>query len=388
MDGERIALEEVLRHLRPARARIDLDRLAANYGALQRLVPLPVMPVVKADAYGHGAVPVARRLLAAGAPLLAVAYVEEAVALREEGFSVPIVVLAAFGPGQERMIRKHDLTPVVSTPRTLEAVLGPAREGRRPLSVHLKVDTGMSRLGFPAAGLRQAAGKLLETGGVELEGLMTHLASADESAEATNRQLDAFDAARASLEGDGIRPPLVHAANSAGLSFLRPGHTLARPGLLLYGLRPRPQSPDVDVRPVMSVSARIVLVRDVPAGTAVSYGGRFVTRRPSRLGTLPIGYADGVPRTAAMSTQGGFGVRGRAAPVAGAVCMDYTMVDLTDRPEVNEDDEAVYFGDAPTAWDVADRAGTHAWQVLTSVGPRVPRVYLESGRLTGVETRY
>src|SRR5687767_2200145 len=141
MDGERSALDEVLRHLRPARARIDLDRLADNYAALQRLVPVPAMPVVKADAYGHGALPVARRLLAAGAPMLAVAYVEEAVALREEGISVPIVVLAAFGPGQERVLRKHYLTPVVSTPRTLDAVLSPAREGRRPLSVHLKVDT-------------------------------------------------------------------------------------------------------------------------------------------------------------------------------------------------------------------------------------------------------
>src|SRR4051794_25637619 len=134
--------------LRPARARIDLDRLAANHRALKALVPAPVMPVVKADAYGHGAEAVARRLVTDGAPMLAVAYVEEAVALRDARISVPIVVLAAFGPGQERVVRQHHLTPVISTPRTLEAILGPAREGRRPLAVHLKVDTGMSRLGF------------------------------------------------------------------------------------------------------------------------------------------------------------------------------------------------------------------------------------------------
>src|SRR3954466_6367466 len=146
MDGERVAMDEVLRHLRPARARIDLDRLAANYRALQGLVPVPVMAVVKADAYGPAPAVVARRLVAAGAPTLAVAYVEEAVALRESGLQVPIVVLAAFGPGQERVVRHHQLTPVVSTPRTLEAVLGPSREGRRPLAVHLKIDTGMSRL--------------------------------------------------------------------------------------------------------------------------------------------------------------------------------------------------------------------------------------------------
>src|SRR5258705_5352755 len=194
------SFDETLRHLRPARARIDLDRLAANYGALQKLVPVPVMPVVKADAYGHGALPVARRLLAAGAPLLAVAYVEEAIALREEGLSVPIVVLAPFGPGQERLLRKHDLTPVVSTPRTLEGVLAPSREGRRPLKVHLKLDTGMSRLGFDSDGLLAAAQRLMAADGVEVEGVMTHLASADEDEGVTRRQLDRFDDALAALQ--------------------------------------------------------------------------------------------------------------------------------------------------------------------------------------------
>ncbi len=336
MDGERIALEETLRHLRPARARIDLDRLAANYGALQRLVPLPVMPVVKADAYGHGAVPVARRLLAAGAPLLAVAYVEEAMALREEGFSVPIVVLAAFGPGQERMIRKHDLTPVVSTPRTLEAVLAPAREGRRPLSVHLKVDTGMSRLGFTTAAFVEAAQRLTEAKGLELEGVMTHLANADEDREATARQLDRFDDAVAALHQRGIRPKYVHACK----------------------------------------------------GTRVSYGGRWVAPRPSRIGTVPIGYADGVPRTNAMRDDGQLVVRGRRVPVRGTVCMDLTMVDLTDRPEVAEGDEAVVVGDQPGAWEVADWAGTNAWEVVTRIGPRVPRVYAEKGRVIAVQSPF
>lgn len=378
----------MLSGLRPVWARVDLDRLAANYRAVAAFAGRALLPVLKADAYGHGAAATALRLVAEGASRLAVAFVEEGVALREAGIRVPIVVLGIVTPEQLPLARRRELTPVISTPAMLSAVLDAPPDGARPWPVHLKVDTGMTRLGFPTGGLREAAGRLLETGHLELEGLMTHLASADESVEATGRQLDAFDAARARLEADGIRPPLVHAANSAGLSYLRPGHTLARPGLFLYGLRPRPQSADLPVEPVMTVSARIVLVRDVPAGVGVSYGGRFVTRRPSRLGTLPIGYADGVPRTAGMSTQGGFGVRGHLAPVAGSVCMDYTMVDLTDRPEVGEGDEAVWFGDAPTAWDVAERAGTHAWQVLTSVGPRVPRVYLESGRVSGVDSRY
>ena len=388
MDRQQTALDEVLHHLRPARARIDLDRLAANYGALQKLVPVPVMPVVKADAYGHGALPVARRLLAAGAPLLAVAYVEEAVALREEGISVPIVVLAAFGPGQERVLRKHDLTPVVSTPRTLQGVLAPSREGRRPLKVHLKLDTGMSRLGFDADGFLAAAQRLMDADGVEVEGVMTHLASADEDRDATARQLDRFDDAVAALQTRGLRPRYVHACNSAGLAQLRETHTLVRPGLLLYGLRPRPLSPEVDVRPVMTVSADIALVKEIASGTPVSYGGHWIARRPSRIGTVPIGYADGVPRTTGMRHEGALTVRGRRVPVRGTVCMALVMVDLTERPEATEGDEAVLVGDDPDAWQVAEWAGTNAWEVVTRIGPRVPRVYLEGGRVTAVQSPF
>jgi alanine racemase len=388
MDGERTALEETLRHLRPARARIDLDRLAANYGALAKLVPVPVMPVVKADAYGHGALPVARRLLAAGAPMLAVAYVEEAIALREEGVSGPVVVLAAFGPGQARLLRKHDLTPVVSTPRTLQGVLEPFREGRRPLKVHLKIDTGMSRLGFTRDGFVEAAQRLTDADGVELEGVMTHLASADEDRDVTERQLDRFDDAVAELAKRGIRPRYIHACNSAGLAQCRDTHTLVRPGLLLYGLRPQPLSPEVDVRPVMTVSADIALVKTVPEGTPVSYGGRWVAPRPSRIGTVPIGYADGVPRTTGMRDQGQLVVKGQRVPVRGTVCMDLVMVDLTDRPEVAEGDEAILVGDDPHAWQVAEWAGTNAWEVVTRIGPRVPRLYVEGGRVVGVQSPF
>jgi alanine racemase len=388
MASERPSAEDVLRILRPVRARIDLDRLAANYHALERLVPVPAMPVVKAEAYGHGAASVARRLVAEGAPMLAVAYVEEAVALRETGISLPIVVLAAFGPGQDRVLRRHHLTPVVSTPRTLEAVLSPAREGRRALTVHLKVDTGMSRLGFAKDGFLEAAQRLSDARDIALEGVMTHLASADEDRDATSRQLDRFDDAVAALHQRGIRPRYVHACNSAGLALFRKTHTLVRPGLLLYGIRPRPLSPDVDVRPVMTVSADIALVKEIPAGTPVSYGGRWVAPRPSRIGTIPIGYADGVPRTNGMRDHGAFLVRGGRVPVRGTVCMDLTMVDLTDRPEVEEGDEAVLVGDEPDAWQVSEWAGTNAWEVVTRIGPRVPRVYIESGRVTAVQSPF
>jgi alanine racemase len=380
--------ESLLAMLRPARVRLDLDRLAANYLAVAAAAGRAVMPVVKADAYGHGAARVSRHLVALGAPMLGVAYAEEGMVLRAAGVRAPILVLAGFAPGQVRTLIQHDLTPVVSTPSTLESALHAGKGASRRFAVHVKVDTGMTRLGFTPSAVGEAAARLAESGRVEVEGLMTHLAAADEDAEATRRQLDLFDEAVDDLAKRGIRPRWLHAANSAGLAFLRPTHTLVRPGLILYGVRPRPLSPAIDVKPVMSVSADIELVKEVAVGTPVSYGGRWVAPRRSRIGTVPFGYADGVPRTDGMRDGGELLVKNRRVPVAGTVCMDLTMVDLTDHPDAGEGDEAVLFGDDPTAWDVADRAGTNAWEVLTSVGSRMPRVYVEGGRVLGVESRF
>ena len=380
--------ESVLATLRPARARLDLDRLAANYLAVAAAAGRPVMPVVKADAYGHGAARVSRHLVALGAPMLGVAYAEEGMVLRAAGVRAPILVLAGFAPGQVRTLIQHDLTPVVSTPSTLESALQAGKEAGKRFAVHVKVDTGMTRLGFTPSAVGEAAARLAESGRVEVEGLMTHLAAADEDADVTRQQLDLFDEAAADLAKRGIRPRWVHAANSAGLAYLRPTHTLVRPGLILYGVRPRPLAPAIDVEPVMSVSADIELVKEVAVGTPVSYGGRWVAPRRSRIGTIPFGYADGVPRTDGMRDRGELLVKGRKVPVAGAVCMDLTMVDLTDHPDAGEGDEAVLFGDDPTAWDVADRAGTNAWEILTSVGSRMPRVYVDGGRVIGVESRF
>ena len=370
--------------LRAARARIDLDRLAANYAAICAVARLPVMPVVKADAYGHGAATVARALVEKGAPRLAVAYVEEAVALRQAGVNVPLVCLAGFAPGQAAVLAKYDLTPVVSTPQTLASLI--AHKGERPRA-HVKVDTGMGRLGFALDGVVEAALRLRDSG-IEVEGVMTHLASADEDATVTERQLDRFDEAVAKLAKQGMRPPLVHACNSGGLAFVRKTHTLVRPGLLVYGVKPRPLSPEIDVSPVMQVSADISLVKDVPVGARVSYGGRWVAQRPSRIATIPIGYEDGVPRTDRMRDEGAFSVGGRRVPVAGTVCMDLTMADVTDRRDVVDGSEAILFGDDPHAWDLAGWAGTTSWEILTSVGSRVPRVYVQGGRVVHVESRY
>jgi alanine racemase len=383
-----VSTPKALERLRPAWARVDLDRLAANYRAVADAAKVPLLPVVKAEAYGHGAARVALHLQALGASMLAVALVEEGVALRAAGVTVPILVLAGFGPGQAPALLDHGLTPVVSTAQHLEWALRAAHDGGRSLAVHAKVDTGMTRLGFAPAELGETVIRVVDSGHLVLEGVLTHLAAADEDPVATEEQLDRFDAAVSDLARRGVRPRYVHAAASAGLPYLRPSHNLVRPGLLLYGLRPRPRAPAVEVRPVMTLAARISLVRDVPAGTAVSYGGRWVAPRPSRIAVVPLGYADGVPRTRRMEEAGALSVAGRRAPVTGTVCMDSVMIDVTDHPQAKEGDEAVVFGDDPTAWDVADWAGTNAWQVLTAVGARVPRVYLEGRRVVDVEARY
>lgn len=364
--------------LRSARVTVDLGRLGENFRIVQAFAQRPVMPVLKADAYGHGAVRCARRLQELGASLFAVAYVEEGVVLRQGGVSAPVLVMAPFEDNQAAALLEFGLTPVVGTPATLERVLRmPQREGA-PVAAHVKVDTGMSRLGFAPADALQAA-RRLHAHGVVVEGAMTHLSSADEDQAFTAHQLDQFDVFVDELARAGVRPRFVHAANSAGLSHLRATHTLVRPGLLLYGLGPRPLGPRLDVRPVMTVSARVAYVKDVPQGTRVSYGGRWIAPRPSRIATIPLGYADGVPRTTAMRERGGFALAGGRAPVVGSVSMDMTMVDVTDLPAVREGDEAVLFGDAPGAWEVAEWAGTNAWQVLTGISERVPHQYVDGG---------
>ena len=374
--------------LRPEAARIDLGRLEANYRAVLSYAGRPLMPVVKADAYGHGAPQVALAFEALGVPLLAVAFSEEGAALRRAGVKVPILVMAGVSPEEAELAAAQALTPVVASERTLAGAAQMARLASGPgLAVHLKLDTGMSRLGFRPVDAAAVARRAVE-GGLAIDGLMTHLAEPDEDPAATAAQLDRFDAALADLAGHGLRPRWVHAANSAGLAQVRPTHTLARPGILLYGLRPRPLSPAIEVRPVMTLLGRVDALKSVAPGTAVSYGGRWVAARPSRIATVSVGYADGVPRTRAMSESGRFAIRGRRIPVVGTVCMDFTMLDVTDAPDVIEADEAVVFGDDPTAWELADWAGTNAWEILTSVGLRVPRVYVRDGREVAVLSRY
>lgn len=355
-----------------AEARVDLGRLVDNYRAVAAFAGRPVIAVVKTGAYGHGAARVARALETAGAAMLAVACVEEGSELRQAGSRASLLVLAGCAPGQERLFVEQELTPVVSGPLGLEGALLASRRGA--LRAHVEVDTGMARHGFAPDAAVAVTRRLVEAG-VVVEGVMTQLACADEDAHATERQLDRFDSVLADLARHGIRPSFAHAANSAGLAFLRPTHTAVRPGLLVYGVCPRPLTPWLGVRPVMSVAAPVVHLREIAAGTPVSYGGRWHAARPSRLAVIGFGYADGLPGTQAASARGFVVLRGQRAPIAGRVCMDCTIVDVTEIADVCEGDAAVVVGESPTAWDLGDWAGTNAWQVLTAIGPRVSRVY-------------
>jgi len=367
----------------PATAWIDLDRIRDNYRALRTYAGARmVIPVLKANAYGHGAVAVARALEPLDVDMFAVAYVDEAVALRQAGIMAPLLVLAGFAPSEMDDIVRFHLTPVISTPEQVLALQELPKDDARPgLPVHVKVDTGMSRLGFSLREIEPVIHRLEDAEGIRIDGLMTHLAAADEDPAKTARQLDAFDEAIIRIQTLGVRPRWIHAANSAGMMSPRDSHTAVRPGLLVFGLAPRPLGPRVEVRPALELRARVAMVKTVAAGTPVSYGGRFVTGRESRIATINAGYADGVPRTDAMRETGVLRRENTPLKVAGAVCMDLTMLDATDAPDLSVGDEVTVFGDSPTAWDLAGWAGTNAWQVLTGVGARAARRYKLGGEI-------
>ncbi len=367
--------------MRPVWAEVSLPRLRENFQAICELVgpQVRVMAVVKADAYGHGAREVARALAAEGAAWFGVTAADEAAALRDAGIAQPIALLSGFWPGEEETLRAGRLTPVVFSREQVERLenFGRARSVKMPF--HLKVDTGMRRLGIGADEVAPFAAALRGCRHAEIEGLCTHLASADDSLEQTRWQLEIFAGALRCLRQQGFHPPLVHLANSAAMARLPESRgTLVRPGLALYGYQ-LCETP-LRVSPALSLKARVVSVRQAPAGAAVGYGASYVTPAPARIATVCAGYADGVNR--ALSNRGRAIVRGRFTPVVGRVNMDFTLLDVTAAPEVDTGDEVVLIGrqgDAEvTAAEHAGLAGTIPYEILCNIGPRVPRVYVDT----------
>lgn len=362
--------------IRPSRAEVDVAAFAHNLREVRRAAGSSrVYGVVKADAYGHGLVPTARAFERAGIDGLCVALVEEGLVLRAEGIAVPILVLnGAYGRDHTRLLAAR-LTPVVYSLREVEAFARAA--SGRAVDVHLKVDTGMARLGVPVAALGAFLDALATEPAVRVQGVLTHLSSADTDDEITTRQLDRFDDALAAIRRRGHTPEVVHAANSAAAyRHPRARHTLVRVGIALYGVTPAPGLGS-GLHPAMRVRTEVLALREIPPGAGVGYGETFRASRPTRIATLPIGYGDGILRAA--SNRGVVLIRGRRCPVVGAVSMDLTTVDVTDVPDVTIGDEAVILGrdgdQEVTAHELASASGTIAYEVLTSFTGRLPRAY-------------
>jgi alanine racemase len=369
---------------RPTVAQVSLGALRNNLRQARELVgpAVAVLAVVKADAYGHGGVPAARAFVEAGAAGLGVSTVEEGIELRRADIRAPILVLGGSFPGEEAALVEHDLATTLWTVDGARALAAAARAQGRTVAVHVKVDTGMTRLGLDLAEVRPFAAALRDLPALEIAGLFSHFASADAvDTESAGAQITRFRQAIEALAAAGVRPKHVHIANSAAVLTTPGAHfTMVRPGIMLYGYAPAPHlASHAALEPAMRLRTQVVQARAVPAGTPVGYGATYVTTRPSTIAVLPIGYADGVHRLNSNRAQ--VLVRGRRVPVAGRVCMDHTMVDVTDLPGVSVGEPVVLVGtqDGATlsADEVASWCETISYEVLTAVGKRVPRVHVE-----------
>jgi alanine racemase len=389
-----VAAQRVAGWLRPAWVEVDLSAITANVVHIRAAVaPSAVCAIVKADGYGHGAVPVARAALDGGAAYLGVALAEEGHELRQAGIEVPVLVLSEPPAEAMGLVVEDNLTATIYTDDGLAALLEAAALARpsrgtgtwgRPVPVHLKVDTGMHRVGASPAAIVGLARRVASHPALALEGLFTHLAVADEPDDPfTGAQLDRFEGVVRALAAEDIYPSMLHAANSAGaLCHPRSRYQMVRPGMAVYGQAPAAAlqaAPLIaPLQPALSLKARVSYAKEVGAGESLSYGLQYRLSQRSVVATVPVGYADGVPRRLFM-VGGEVLVGGRRRPVAGAVTMDQILVDCGPGSEVTRGDEVVLLGrqgDAEISpWEWAERLGTIAYEVTCGLSPRLPRLY-------------
>ena len=376
---------ETLAGGRPTWAEINLDALTHNFHVIKNQVgnETKILAAVKANAYGHGAVECARRLESEGCDWFGVALPEEGVELRNAGIARPILCLGGFWEGQEATLLKYQLTPVVYRLGMIESLDRTAREAEEIADVHVKIDTGMGRLGIRADEVREFCDELRHFRNIRVDGLMTHLSAADDESkrEFTNHQLSRFDSAMTIFREDGFQPTYIHAANSAA-AFAIPNArgNLVRPGGTLYGFVRDVLPSNIEtprLLPVMSLHSRIMLLKTVPKGEYLGYGCTFQTQRDSTIATIPIGYDDGYRR--ALSNKARVLVRGKFAPVVGRVSMDLTLIDVTDVADVSLNDRVTLLGNDQdhliSAEDLAELAGTISYEITCGISNRVPRTY-------------
>jgi len=360
---------------RPTVVEVDLEAVRYN---VRRLKPpsAELMAVVKADAYGHGDVPVAKAALEAGATWLAVALVEEGVGLREAGIDAPILVLSELPPGAEEDALAHDLTPTVYTEGGIERLAKATAQGGLPVAVHVKLDTGMHRVGLWPPEAAPAFCRAAASAGLEVEGLWTHFASSESDEATTRLQLERLLAAAEAVRAEGLEPRLLHAANSAAtLKYPETHLDLVRPGAALYGLAAGPGLAE-GLLPAMTLRSEVTLAKRLTAGERLSYGHRYELERDAWVATVPVGYEDGYPRL--LSSRAEVLIGGRRHRVAGTVTMDQLLVDCGD-DEVAPGDEVVLLGaqgdERITAEELAELVGTIGYEIATAVSERVPREY-------------
>ena len=376
--------------LRPTWVEISLSKLRRNFQRIRDLAGArKVMAVIKADAYGHGAVPVSKCLAECGVDWFGVATVEEALELRAAGIQQPILLLGGLYMSDPAHLIEYRLTPSISSTMRLDTYAECARRFGHPIEFHLKVDSGLGRLGLPRDRVAAFVEHYRELDGLlQMKGLFTHLASAEDLvASQTDEQAERFSAALQQLRGLQIEPEWIHVSNSAALLTERKfPENLVRIGALLYGycmplvVAPGQELPKVpQFEPVLTFKSRIVYMKDVASGTPLGYSAAFYTRRPSRIATVPVGYADGLSH--ALSNRGSAIVRGRRARIVGSISMDLSLLDVTDVPGTNIGDEVVLLGQTDgisiTALEIAQLLDTVPYEVLCLIGKRVPRLYVD-----------
>lgn len=374
-------------------AEIHLSHLRHNVKALKSLLRpgVQLMGVVKANAYGHGALPCTRAVLDAGADTLGVGILAEGIELREQGIQAPVHVLVGIFPDEVDELIQHNLTTTLYSRSLAESLSQRAGHFGKQAGIHIKVDTGMGRLGIAPEDLPEMVEFVSGLKNLKIESVFTHFSSADHEDPAfTQIQIDRFQEALDRLKQAGLPIPQAHCANSAAiLQFPDSQFDRVRPGIALYGALPSSsldpvvqalaeRDPGFSLKPVMQWKTRILTINSLPEGSPVSYGQKFVTRRNSRIATLPVGYADGLERLLTNNMQ--VLIRGRRVPQVGTVCMDMCMIDVTDVPEAREEDEVVLFGqqadESISVDEMAELAGTISYEILCGVGKRVPRIYL------------
>lgn len=361
-------------------AEISLSAISSNLEKVRsKAGNRKILTVVKASAYGHGAIPVAEKLIAEGVDMLGVANVEEGIELRDAGINHPIVVLSGIVPDEIPAVIEYNLTPVIYNPPIARSLSEASKKRGKITAIHIKIDTGMGRLGVIAYEAVSIIKEIAELKGLRLEGIMTHFSDVDLiDKEYAEFQLKLFNDVIEGLKKIGIKFELCHAANSAAiLTFSSSLFDMVRPGIMLYGYPPSDQIYSPGLRPALSLKTQILFLKKVPSGTPISYGRTFITKRESTIAVLPIGYADGYNRL--LSNKGEVLIKGKRAPVIGRVCMDTTMVDVTEISGVKEGDEVVLIGKQGEEFigadEIAKKIDTIPYEVLCSISRRVTRVY-------------